>query len=414
MSEPVIVIGLGAEGLSGLNPRARDALRNATFIAGGQRHLGLIGPTHAETYRIGDNIETLLARLAGRTPFEKCVVLASGDPLFYGIGCRVVESLGQDAVLVEPAISSMQIAFARLGMSWHDATVASVHGRPLRQTLFPLLGKPKIGLFTRDGCSPGEIAEFFLERGLLDYDAWVCEDLNTPNEAVLPRALPELVGNRYSNLNIVVLVRNGTSVAKDRLRLDDDDFACPSCGPIMLTHRDVRALVVRRLCEHLRGPIWDIGAGIGGVSVELARAAPESDVVAVEATTEQLEFLKINRDRFHAYNIRIVAGDAPECLRSEDSPSAVFLGGSRGRITEILELVSERIQQPGRLVANFVGFENLTAALDWLRRRRWNTELTQVQILEGRPLADLTTLVPQRPVWILSADPPEQSAEGPV
>jgi precorrin-6Y C5,15-methyltransferase (decarboxylating) len=406
MSAPVVVIGLGAEGLSGLGTRARGAIQNATLLAGGQRHLGLVGPTRAETFRIADNVEALLDRLAHRGPGDRCVVLASGDPLFYGIGHRIVARLGREQVVVEPAVSSLQLAFARVGVSWHDAAVASVHGRPFQPTLLPLLGRPKIGLFTHDGDSPSQVARFFLDRGLADYDAWVCQNLGVADESVVAAALPEIVGRPFADLNVLVLLRNGSNLPAAPPTPDDDAFAHPESGPILLTHRDVRALVLRRFRAQDGGPIWDIGAGLGGVSVELARAFPGAEVVAVESSPARVDFLKINRTRFHAYNIRIVEGSAPDCLRDLEPPDGVFLGGSGGKLGLILELVAERLRPGGRLVANFVGLENLTFALDWLRARRWEFDLTQAQILAGRPLAGLTTFVPERPVWIVSADPP--------
>ncbi|MCA1686293.1 MAG: precorrin-6y C5,15-methyltransferase (decarboxylating) subunit CbiE, partial [Planctomycetia bacterium] len=143
MIEPVVIVGLNPEGVSGLGRLASVAVRNAHFVAGGRRHLRLLGPTDAETFAVTDNLDELVGRLAGRGPGERCVVLASGDPLFFGVGHRIIEALGREHVRVETALSSMQLAFARVGLSWHDATIVSVHGRPLKPTLLPLLGRPK-------------------------------------------------------------------------------------------------------------------------------------------------------------------------------------------------------------------------------------------------------------------------------
>src|SRR5437879_4742626 len=113
MSKPVVIVGIGADGLPGLSPRARSAVAAATFLAGGRRHLELVGPPPVERFTITNNLPELVGRLRGRGPDEQCVVLASGDPLFYGIGHLLGQSLGSDQIVVEPALSSLQLAFAR-------------------------------------------------------------------------------------------------------------------------------------------------------------------------------------------------------------------------------------------------------------------------------------------------------------
>jgi precorrin-6Y C5,15-methyltransferase (decarboxylating) len=402
----VAVIGIGAEGLAGLSPHAAEAVRSATFLAGGRRHLELAAPTAAETFVIRDNLGELVERLARRGPDERCVVLASGDPLFFGIGHRLAADLGRDAVRVEPAVSSLQLAFARAGVSWHDAAVGSVHGRPLKPALLPLLGRPKIGLFSRDGDSPSEVARFFLDRGLTAYTAWVCERLNAKGERVVAAPLSEIVGRRFDDLNVVILLREGGPADGPRAP-DDREFARPASGPVLLTHEDVRSLVLRRFRGLVEGPVWDIGAGLGGVSVELARAFPSREVVAVERSDERLAFLRQNRVRFEAYNLRILPGEAPECLAGEEEPPAgVFLGGTGSRLAAILDLLAARLRPSGRVVADFVGLENLHDFLAGMNRLGWPTELTQVQINVGQALAGLTALAPQRLVWVVRASRP--------
>jgi precorrin-6Y C5,15-methyltransferase (decarboxylating) len=411
VSRPVRIIGIGADGPAGLSPGARAAIASATFLAGGTRHLELVGPTAAETFAIASNLRELADRLRGRGPGERCVVLASGDPLFFGVGHFLGEALGRDQIVVEPAVSSLQLAFARAGLSWHDAAVASVHGRPLARTLLPLLGRPKIGLLTQDGAGPAAIAAFFLARGLGDYDAWVAEDLGATTERVTAAPLAELPGRRFGDLNVMVLLRRETAcaisypLAGSTPGLPDVLFAQPDAGPVLLTHADVRAVTLARFRDlPAEGPIWDIGAGLGGVTVELARTFPGREVVAVERSEPQRSFLGENRLRFAAYNTRIVAGEAPACLAGEEDPAAVFLGGSGGRLDAILDLVLARILPGGVLVANFVGLENLARCLERLRGGGWPTDLTQIQVGHGEPLAGLTVLAPQRPVWVVRAE----------
>jgi precorrin-6Y C5,15-methyltransferase (decarboxylating) len=412
MIDPVDIIGMGAEGPSGLSPVASARLRAATFLAGGRRHLDLVEPGAAERFAIVDNIGDLVDRLRRRGPDDRCVVLASGDPLCYGIGHRLGRDLGRDAIRVEPALSSLQLAFARAGLSWHDAAIASVHGRPLAETLMPLLGRPKIGLFTQDGSSPSAVAKFFLDRGLDDYTAWVGERLGTATERVERVPILDLPKKTFDFLNFLILERSERPGAvfewvKSRpFVIPDHLYAQPDAGPVLLTHSDVRSITLSRFADASGGPIWDVGAGLGGVAVDLARAFPGSEVVAFERSEVQVAYLRENRLRFAAYNLRIVAGEAPGCLVDEARPSAIFLGGTGGRLGPILDLAFDRLVEGGPMVANFVGLENLALFSERVRGHGWPIDIVQVQIWQGRPLAGLTTMAPIRPVWVVRTSRP--------
>lgn len=411
----VHVLGMGASGVESLGTEARSALESATFVAGGKRHLELIGPRPVETFAITTNLDALAARLQSRRADERCVVLASGDPLCFGIGRFLGERLDPAELRIEPAVSSMQLAFARAGCPWDDAALASVHGRPLAATLIPLLRQPKIGLFTQDGDSPAAIAAFFLGRGLNDYDVWVCEALGSRDERVTRLEIGALPGMRFAPLNFVILRRKGTpSLGAGGGSLDnpippDDQFAQPAEGPRLLTHADVRAVALSRFHSLPEGPLWDVGAGLGGITIGLARRFRRVEVVAVERSAAQLSFLEANRRRFEAWNVRIVEGSAPEALRDEAAPAGVFLGGSGRALGPILDLVIDQLLPGGVLVANFVGLENLAETLVRLRGTGWAVEVTQVQISQGQGLAGLTTFVPLRPVWVVSVRRPGAS-----
>jgi precorrin-6Y C5,15-methyltransferase (decarboxylating) len=409
MSRPVFVLGLGAEGPSGLPAHARTALASATFLAGGTRHLALVEPFGVETFAIKNNLDDLIERLRRRGPEERCVVLASGDPLFYGIGHTLGHALGRDQIRVEPALSSLQMAFARAGVSWHDAVIGTIHGRPLLEALLPLLGRPKIGLFTQDGGSPSAVAAFFLERGLKDYRAFVGENLGAAGDRFTEAPLLDLLDRRFDDLNVLILIREPPidAIALARTRSlpcpPDSHFARPEYAPVLLTHADVRSMVLARFWGLPEGPIWDIGAGLGGVSVGLARSFPDREIVAVERSSAQRSYLETNRLRFEAYNLRILAGSAPGSLEEEVRPAGIFLGGTGGALDAILDLALDRLRPSGILVANFVGLENLGRALDRLRGAGWTPEVSQASISHGQALAGLTVLSPERPVWIVRA-----------
>jgi len=161
---PIDVIGMGADGPASLRPDQVERIVSADFLAGGARHLGHFPTARGERFVIGNDLAALLAELTRRAPAQRCVVLASGDPLLYGIGTYLVDRAAELPLRIEPALSSMQLAFARIGVAWERAALASVHGRNARATLLPLLGRPLIGLFTQDASSPAEVARFFCDR----------------------------------------------------------------------------------------------------------------------------------------------------------------------------------------------------------------------------------------------------------
>src|SRR5262249_23238874 len=162
------------------------------------RHLGYFPEARGERFVLKDNVADLLEELGTRFPQQRCVVLTSGDPLFYSVGEYVAGVMGRECVRIEPAVSSMQLAFGRAGLPWKRATLSSVHGRDLRTFLLPLLGQSLVGLFTQDGDSPAQVARFFLERGATEYQAWVGENLGAVEERVSSwMGLEQLAGRHF-------------------------------------------------------------------------------------------------------------------------------------------------------------------------------------------------------------------------
>jgi precorrin-6Y C5,15-methyltransferase (decarboxylating) CbiT subunit len=194
----------------------------------------------------------------------------------------------------------------------------------------------------------------------------------------------------------------------------DECFFRPDEGPEVMTRQEVRSVVLGKL--HLRlkpgEVVWDIGAGLGTVAIEAAVLRPYVEVVAVEADPTRLPLLKKNRDRFAAWNLRVLEGKAPEALAAEAlPPSRVFIGGSGGRLADILDLVCERLPVHGILVANFVTLDHLALALAHLKARDWSPHVTEIHVSRSVEIADLTSLKPQRPIFIVDAQKPDVTRE---
>jgi precorrin-6Y C5,15-methyltransferase (decarboxylating) len=412
------IIGVGAGGPASLRPELTDIINAAEFLAGGERLLRFVDSRRGHRFIIKDNLDELVGQLANRCETERCVVLASGDPLFYGAGTLITRLLGSHKVRVEPSVSSMQLAFARAGIPWHLATLASVHGRDLRKALLPLLGRRLIGLFTQDGDSPAAVARFFLQFGLNDYDAFVGENLGAADERVSRHVdLSLLAQARFGPLNYLILSRKSQAIGPGEIErnralvpgVPDHIFARPGEGQEVMTRQEVRAVLMGKLGPTETGDtVWDIGAGLGTVSVEMAVLRPDVEVLAVECDPARLTFLRQNRERFDANNIRVLAGTAPEALQDEkDKPRIIFIGGSKEHLPAIVDLARDRLRDGGRLLGNFVTLENLTLVLERLRAWRWPFEITQIQVARSDQLAGLTGLKPLRGVFLVCGKKPE-------
>jgi precorrin-6Y C5,15-methyltransferase (decarboxylating) len=414
-TEQIDLIGVGADGPAGLRPDLRDRVRAAEFLAGGERLLGLFPEVVADRFVIRERPEALADELLTRIDRQRCVVLAAGDPMFFGIGRVLAERLGPERLRVEPAVSSLQLLFARAGWAWDGAAVSGAYPRTLRKQLLPLLGRRLIGLCTTDGDGPALVADFFHHFGLDGYEAVVGENLGGPDERVTRfKTLGQVRGQRFAPLNVVALRRNGTSEAAALRDLvpgvPDGRFVCPPDGREVMTRQEVRAVAVAKLLSG--GPLsagdvaWDLGAGLGTVSVELAVLRPQLEVVAVERDPERAAFLGANRLAFGAYNIRLVTGTAPEALKGEaEDPRLVFVGGSGKHLGAILEMLHARLVPGGRFVASFVTLENLTGTLQRMQEWAWPFEVTEVHVSRSQHPAP-TALKPQRGVFLVSADRP--------
>jgi precorrin-6Y C5,15-methyltransferase (decarboxylating) len=255
---------------------------------------------------------------------------------------------------------------------------------------------------------------------LYDYEARVVENLGIDRER-LHRWLPlEALQHQHgvAALNYLVLRRLTAAVElacrQARRALvpgsADGEFLRPEGAPEVMTRQEIRAVTLAKLGgQTVAGDtLWDIGSGLGTVAIELAVLRPHCEVVAVERGAERVALLQQNRERFDAYNLRVVPRAAPEALLDElERPRTVFLGGSGERLVDILDLVHKRLHAGGTLVANFVTLEHLALAWQRLREWGWTCDVTELHVSRSDTLAGLTGLKPLRGVFIVSARKPE-------
>lgn len=402
-SHPITLIGVGDDGPRSLGEEARVAVAEADLLCGGARHLSAFDAP-GERLPITKDLAGLVARIEEAREEGRCVVvLASGDPLFYGIGSVLSERFGPDALRVLPAVSSIQLAFARLGLPWQDAAVLSAHGRPLAPLLGRAMASARFAVLTDGVNTPARVAAALLDGGMEDAAAAVCEHLGGEHERVTRGTLSAIAAQAHAPLNVLVVMRDPAAVrwGYPLLGVPDDRYAHPR-GQI--TKAEVRTVSVARLGMERAIVVWDIGAGSGSVSIEAASLRLDAAVYAVEREPAQLAFLRNNVRRFTAGNVIIVAGEAPAALEPLPDPDAVFIGGSGGRLTAVLEASLRRVTPGGRVVLNLVSLDHLQTARRTFLTQGWAVDVAQISVARSASIANTVRLAALNPVFVVSGE----------
>lgn len=360
-----------------------------------------------------DGLAQALERIAEAADEHNVCILASGDPMFFGVGVLVIKRLGAEHVEVVPHPSSMQWAFARAGLKWDDAAFISLHGRSREGFLTRLVRAEKVGVFTDEENSPARLAALMLEHGEIEWKAWVSENLAGPDERVRTFSIPELASCAdIGLLNVMILVRTDQSwKAPPAIPfIHEDEFAKRMPKKGLITKREVRLLSLASMRIRPDSVVWDIGAGSGSISIEAAMLAPLGRVYAVEVDPEGVEICHENLRTRAIDNVRVIAGRAPEALSDLETPDAVFVGGSKGSMDEIVDVALERLRPGGRLVVNAITLENSGEVYSALRKRGIVPEVTLLQISRAEPLARYLRFEALNPIQIFAAEKP--AAEG--
>lgn len=414
------IIGIGDDGAAGLPPLYREWIDSSEVLAGGERHLAFFPDYEGEKRIIRSGITELIAELARET--RSVVLLASGDPLFYGIGAYAARKLDAE---VYPALSSIQLAFARMGESWQDAYLASVHGRSLKGLAQRIDGRDKIALLTDAANDPPAIARYLLSFGMTEYRVFVAENLGGAEERTGWYELHELAaagaaaGNdageeaaavvSFSPLNVVILRRIGDS-PRYGLGIDDEAFAQRKPDKGLITKREVRVLSIANLGLREDSVVWDIGTCTGSVAIECGRIARLGQVFAIEKNEADLANCLENAAKFRV-DLTAVRGKAPEGLGDWPDPDAVFVGGTGGEQRELTRILCARLRPGGRIVLNAVTIENLYEAKKAFEEEDYELRIELVQVSRSKPILDMTRFEGLNPVYIITAWRKEAAAE---
>lgn len=417
---PIHVVGIGLDGAAGLTVPVRQIVERATLLVGSDRHLSYFPNQSASHWVLGDFTQTigeLRNRLATGEGNNCIVVLVSGDPLFFGLGRLLLEQLPSDQLTFHPHISSVGLAFSRIKVPWQDTITISAHGRSMEQLIQALRnGVEKIAVLTDRTNTPNAIAHLLISLELSKYyEFWVCENLGGSDERVQHLAVNTVLDETFAPLNVVILLRQSEPTHQPLdikslplFGLPDETFLSFSDRPGLMTKREVRTLILGELALQPNQTVWDIGAGTGSVSIEIARLSPTSQVYAIEKTSIGSTLIEQNCQRLHIKNVTSLHGTAPESLQNLPAPDRIFIGGSGGNLHAILDTCNIRLAPNGIVVLALATLEHLSQSLDWLDERNWEYRLLQVQLSRSVPVAALTRFTPLNPVTILTATRPVQ------
>jgi precorrin-6B C5,15-methyltransferase / cobalt-precorrin-6B C5,C15-methyltransferase len=402
----VVVVGIPPAGIDAADPRGRAAIDTATLLCGAQRHLDEVHSHGEERVVVGD-VDACVERLRQRGPKEQAVVLATGDPLCFGIGATLVRRLGRDQVTILPAVSSIQTAFARAGVPWDDTRILSAHGRDLAPVVPHALDARASAILCGPDAAPSRVAQALLDGGMEDCRCVVAEQLGGPVERVVDATLSAVARGSFDSRSVVVLDRDPAALRAAR----PGDFARAeneyAYARGMITRAEVRAVGLGLLRPGGASVIWDVGAGSGSIGIEAAGMAPGARVYAVERDEEQLAHLRANVATYAAGAVEVVAGAAPEVLTELPDPDRVVIGGHGGRLGEIIGVVRARLRPGGRVVAHFATLDGVIVARSALGG--WSPQVVAVNVARGVDVPGAHSSVRLRaedPVFLVSAEAP--------
>ncbi|HWG60950.1 MAG TPA: precorrin-6y C5,15-methyltransferase (decarboxylating) subunit CbiE [Streptosporangiaceae bacterium] len=407
MGEPDVITVIGLDG-SPLSEQARDALAAATLLVGGRRQLDCVHAGRSARRVVLGPVAPALAALAGHD--GDAVVLASGDPGFFGI-VRALRSGGFSCTVL-PAVSSVAMAFARSGMSWDDAMVVSAHGRDLRHAVNVCRAHPKVAVLTGPGAGPAELGPALAgwDRRLV-----VAENLGSASERITDCQCADAAYQDWHEPNVVLVLAGARDAdagpgwswpaapVVGGWALPEEDF---DSRDAVMTKSEVRALALARLAPGPGTLIWDVGAGSGSVGVECARFG--AAVIAVERAEVRCRRIRDNARR-HGVDVRVIQGEATGMLDGLPDPDAVFVGGGG---PAVVSAVAAR--KPARIVAAVAAIERAGPVYGALEKAGYSVEGALLQASRISPLpGGVHRLAAVNPVLLLWTAP-RQVAAGPA
>lgn len=393
----VNLLALGGGTTATLTEEARQALEQAGCIVGASRLLQQLPQNCTEKRAAATKPDQILAALR-RADSEEAAVIYSGDTGFYS-GCRsLVPLLEKEAISyrVYPGVSSVQLLAAALHRPWQDWVLVSAHGVQCDAVGAVIQGRPAFFL-TGGSLGVPELCAQLTKAGLGGLSVTVGENLSYPEERIVTGTAEEMASQTFAPL--CVLLAEPAPVPPQRAPGWPDSWFIR--GKVPMTKQYVRAAVLAALAVQPGQVAWDVGAGTGSVSVELAAAVRTGAVYAVECEEPALALIRQNREKLHAWNLHVVQGRAPQALEELPAPDVVFVGGSKGEMAEIFRTAFAR-NPAVRICASCIALETLNTLMKFCRAENLKPQITQLAVSQGQPAGQLHLMMAQNPVFLVT------------
>ncbi len=390
------VIGIGESGLSDLSPLAQGLIDRATLIIGGQRHLAMIDS--AQPQMVWESpIESSIASILKYRGTPVCV-LATGDPLWYGIGVTLLRYVSIKEMTIIPAPSTLSLACAKLGWSLAAVETLSLCGRSPDFLSGILTPNAQLLVLSAGADTPQIVADLLTQRGYGDSQMTVLEHLGGTRERIISDVARSWSKSDVAALNMIAIKCQANPTTPPLNRLPGlPDSAYHHDG--QLTKREVRAITLAALAPMPGELLWDVGAGCGSIGIEWLRSHPRCQAIAIEQHAHRLQFIADNMAALGTPHLQLIQGKAPTALKDLPTPDAIFIGGGV-TAPELLATCWTALRSGGRLVANAVTVESELQLLQW--HQQVGGELTRIAIqrtqniggfLGWKPLIPVTQLV---------------------
>ena len=400
----VYLIGIGLGNPDTLTVRAKRLIEQSDCLIGAKRMLESAANDHAARHSTIKNEE--IATIIASQPENSIVsVLLSGDVGFYSAAKKLTALLSCPVEMV-CGISSLQYFCAKIGTSWDDMQVLSVHGREANVAA-AVRKSGRLFVLTGSNCTAQEVCRQLCDQGLGEAQVWVGEELSYPTERITHATAKELCSSSFSTLAVMVIVSDAAPKTDGpMLGLEDSAFLRNTEGKtVPMTKQEVRAVALAKLRLREDGCVYDVGAGTGSVTVEAALTVRGGRVFAIEKEPQAVEQLRQNIDHFGLKNVTVVEGTAPDALNELPAPDFVFIGGSSGNLGEIIRLCLAKNAR-ARVVVTAITLETLSQLLETVRQLRTQGEYTfdivQLSAARARELGggSMHLMTGQNPVYI--------------
>lgn len=409
----VPIIGIGSDGLSGVSQQARELLLRAEIVFASDAVLPWLAELPGEKRRIGEDLQETIETIRANLGRQRMVVVAGGDPLFYGVARYLCDRIGPEFFEVVPHVSSMQLAFARIKESWEEAYLTDLGRRSLDEVVDRIRSAETVGLFTSEQHDPATIARELLARGIDYFRVYVCENLGGPDERLTQGELADIAEMDFAPLNVMILRRkpNRPDLPRSDRKLmrfgnPDDTFAQSRPKSGLITQAEVRALALAQMDLQPGSLVWDVGAGSGSVALEAAQLVAPGIVYAIEQEAPDYHLIVANMETFGIKNVKPVLGMAPAVFHDLPAPDAIFVGGNGGEVARLLQASYQALRVGGRLVVNVGTLEMLAAVYQVLKSLAHPVHVQLVNVSRGVEQMDSIRFEAVNPTFLLTVRKP--------